>query len=117
LGVLSLALLPAEHVHVAHEHDGYHADVVHRHFAPHHAAGSASLADYDDPDVHWLSSWFTAPQPAPLPASVDFVEAELSLLLPPQLTCERSVRIDDVSVHDPPPVTPSGLRAPPSFSV
>jgi hypothetical protein len=117
LGVLSLAVLPAEHLHMTHEHDGHHAEVVHRHFAPHHPLGEPSLADFDDHDVHWLSSWFTSPPRTDQQVSLQQLATQPPLFLLPQLTHERTVRIDDVSVHDPPPVTPCGLRAPPSLAL
>ena len=113
-GLLSLALLPAEHVHVVHEHDGHHSEMVHRHFAPHDGAGSRSLADDDDSDVHWLSSWFTSPQRPQHGVVLQQLSSGPQNLVPLKATGERTVRIDDVSVHDPPSTAPLALRAPPT---
>jgi hypothetical protein len=37
MSVLGLAALPTEHLHAAAIRDGHQAEIVHRHFEPHHA--------------------------------------------------------------------------------
>jgi hypothetical protein len=116
-GVLSLAVLPAEHVHVAQVRDGHHAGVVHRHYEPHHAAGRDTNFTDDDHDIHWLDSSFTSPQPTPHQPPIHQLLNERPQLQAPEATCRRTARLDSVSVHDPPPLTPSGLRAPPPAAI
>ena len=61
LAVLSLAVLPPEHLHLTRTHDGHHSDVVHRHYSPHLPADAmTSIGDHDDQPV-WLDAPFTTP--------------------------------------------------------
>jgi len=113
--LLASGFLPAEHVHVARDHDGHHSDVVHRHFEPHHQPGPQAAIDdeEDDHDVQWLITSFTSPETArqAAPAS-QLIEHDVSIS-PPEVTSHARVQPLFVSVHDPPWATASGLRAPP----
>jgi hypothetical protein len=115
LAVVSLVLLPPEHVHTTRIHDGHHSDLVHRHFEGHRSdAAKQSFDDDDDQVVQWLDSRFTSPRPASHthPPVTPFLTTVPPLLLP-QPTSRRILTAIDVSVHDPPGIPSSGLRAPP----
>lgn len=114
LGVLGLALLPAEHVHARTGH-GHHTEVVHRHFQPHHTVGEAARFDDDDHDGEalYLTAVFTAPSIASVVhlTGALFV-APVPLLKPPQLS-GSALPSPDAPGHDPPGTSSHGLRAPP----
>src|SRR5712691_7671038 len=83
LGVLGLAWLPPEHVHITRTHGDHHADVVHRHFESHHPIGNEVRVGDDDDDVRWLDgSSFTYPKPAPHIYPVDQVLTEIPSITP-----------------------------------
>ena len=115
LGVLSLAVLPPEHVHLTRTHDGHHAPVVHRHYTAHQrdASVTASIGDHDGQPL-WLDEPFTASTRAVTP--VPPVQATLNQDRPAIGVLARldAVGFASVSVHDPPLRTSSGLRAPPA---
>lgn len=122
LGVLSLALLPPEHLHVTQTHDGHYSDVVHRHYTPHTphqlangtaSIGDHSIGDHDDQAV-WLDAPFTTSTKVVAPApSVDAVLNQGQLAAPLPLKRLDAVAFAALLVHDPPLTTPPGLRAPP----
>lgn len=116
-GLVGLALLPPEHVHLTEAPDGHHSDVVHRHYAPHHPIESHSNLDGQDHDIHWLDLAFTSPRSTPQQPLLNLVLSKCLQVLGPELTCDRAARVDDVSVHDPPPLGSFGLRAPPALSI
>jgi len=136
LGVLALALLPPEHVHVTQTDDGHHSDVTHRHFEPHHPGGAEvgvgreddrfephhqvaaeERVDHEDDQARWLDSPFIGPQSLSHVYRVDqFLHEDLPILEPQQAS-RRTQPFIHVSVHDPPSASSHGLRAPPSFSV
>jgi hypothetical protein len=117
LGVLALALLPPEHVHVTQTDDGHHSEVTHRHFEPHHQVAAEERVDHEDDQARWLDSPFIGPQPLSHVYRVDqFLHEDLPILEPQQAS-RRTQPFIHVSVHDPPSASSHGLRAPPSFSV
>jgi hypothetical protein len=119
IGVLGLLFLPAEHIHAGDAPDGHHAEVIHRHFDPHHspAQGVAFEHGDDHDDVQWLSLAFVNPHRIPhvYPAA-QVAHKLLSACLPP-LTFHGSVEDVFASAHDPPWQTHTGLRGPPSPSL
>ena len=115
-GVLGLGLLPSEHVHVTRTPDGHHSDVIHRHFESHHPIETEASIGHGDDDVHWLESSFTSPTPPPHAYPVTQLLNERLQAPPPQPAYEWTIRAVRVSVHDPPWMSASGLRAPPSLS-
>ena len=64
LGVIGLALLPPEHVHLAADHYDVRAEVVHRHFQPHHPVAPQIHVENLDEDATYLNSAFTIPAQA-----------------------------------------------------
>ena len=118
LAVLALALLPPEHVHSAEPHDGHHANVVHRHFEPHHRSEAQPSVDHadDDHEVQWLTTSFTSYRTvAPIGADSAVVGQTEATLHPPS-TRSAILPALFVSVHDPPWATACGPRAPPLLS-
>ena len=115
LGVVGLALLPPEHVHHAADHD-HDAEVVHRHFEPHHAARPQVHVENPDEDATYLSSVFTLPDTDSLsrPALV-FTAATLPAITAPVFTPWHFEK-RDLRVHDPPWARALSLRGPPSLS-
>ena len=116
LGVLTLAVLPAEHLHVAGTEDGHHADVIHRHWEVHRPAGAEThVAHEDDHATLWLDSPFTDPEVV----SRIYPDAQglfFDLPVPrPQQASRFTTPFVRVSVHDPPGNTSHGLRGPPSL--
>src|SRR5262245_2436134 len=112
-GVLVFGLLPTEHVHITSTADGRHSDVIHRHYESHHPIGTGSEVGDNDDDVHWLDASFTAPRRL-LPAAPRFLLAAIAFdIRVPPVAPERSSRPVRPSVHDPPWLAASGLRAPP----
>ena len=118
LGVLGLALLPPEHLHVARAADGLDSDLIHRHFEPHHPVGAESnIGHFENDEALWLDSPFTGPTAA---LQVYPVTQSLTEDLPvpqPQQTWRSGLPFAHVSVHDPPSATSHGLRAPPFLFV
>lgn len=119
LSILSLAFLPPEHLHITRTHHGHHSDVIHRHYTPHHSAAShkASVGDEDADQPRWLDSSFINVNPATQSHPIDRC---LHLEIPstrPRVTWLGSIGVDHPSIHDPPPKTSPGLRAPPSLPV
>ena len=131
LGLGSLPMAPAEHVHEATGHDGHHKAVAHRHTAPHavHAAhhddvgarGRADEADqgratppaFDDDDsvVVTLDPVFVGSRPfaAPPPALV-----VTRVVVPPDARgLGRPAPFVERLIHGP-PRAPTFLRGPPS---
>jgi hypothetical protein len=118
-GVLGLLFLPAEHVHAGDVQDGHHAEVIHRHFDPHHspAHGVAFEHGGDNDDVQWLSVSFAKPHRIPhVYRAAQLVQNLFSACQPP-LTFHGSIENVRASAHDPPWQAQNGLRGPPSFSL
>ena len=115
LGVLGLAVLPPEHVHLAADHDHLRAEVVHRHFDPHHAVAPQTHVENPDDDPTYLSSAFTIPVHAsgvgPGDASILVVEPEDTA---PAFTPWHATR-RDLRAHDPPWGRAHSLRGPPQL--
>lgn len=117
LGVLSLASLPPEHLHVTRTHDGHHSDVIHRHYASHQpAAGKTAGVSDDDGQPRWLDSPFIGASPAAQIDPIDQLLHQDRPAVPARLTGVGSVAPTHPSIHGPPLEAPSGLRAPPAFS-
>jgi ABC-type Zn2+ transport system substrate-binding protein/surface adhesin len=122
-GLLGLPLLPPEHVHVTESESGEHSEIVHRHFESHHPGHVEHDADHHDHEFDhqdeaalWIDAPFVARAPAFVPAFAAVVVQTLPVLQPqpfPRWTLE----FDHISVHDPPWVASTGLRAPPTFLV
>jgi hypothetical protein len=116
LGVLGLAFLPPEHVHRAADHDDHHrAEVVHRHFAPHHAAAPQTHVENPDDDATYLSSVFTVPADASAvgPDNSCLVASQPEDAAPGFTQWHRQAR--DLRAHDPPWACATGLRGPPQL--
>jgi ABC-type Zn2+ transport system substrate-binding protein/surface adhesin len=128
LGLLSLPLLPQEHVHVTESESGEHSEIVHRHFASHHPGHVEHEADHHDADRHdhefdhqdeaalWIDAPFVARAPASAPLFTPVVVQELPVLQPQPLP-RWTLEFEHISVHDPPWVASIGLRAPPASLV
>lgn len=117
LGVLSVALLPPEHVHFTRSDDGHHSDIIHRHFESHHPIAAEASVGHEDDDVLWLDeSSFTSPKLPPHIYPFDRFLYESLPVPPPQPASRWMPRAIHVSVHGPPWATPHGLRAPPLLS-
>ncbi len=109
LGMLTLALLPPEHLHAAGTEEDHHADVIHRHWEAHHPAAPA--VHEDDHATLWIDSPFTHPEVTSHVAPD--AQGAVSDLSRPRDASLHAWPIVRVSVHDPPGVTSNGLRAPP----
>ena len=114
LGVLTLAALPAEHLHAAEAADGHHEDVIHRHWEVHHPAGTEPPVTHEaDHATRWMDSPFTHPEVVS-PINPDAQGPSSNLLVSRPKDAPRhtlpSVRL---SVHDPPGIASNGLRGPP----
>ena len=113
MGLLPAA--PPEHMHEDHE-QGHTQVLVHRHLQPHaiaHAAGmarSGSIEDDDDHAVATLSTDFTIPSSVhlALPQPIGNVGEPLK-----ETRCQGCVAGVDNLIHGP-PLSPTGLRAPPA---
>ena len=115
--MLGLGLLPSEHVHVIQTQDGHHSDVIHRHFESHHPIETEASISHEDDDIQWLESSFTGPKPPSQAYPVNQLLNERLQVRPSEPTCEWTIRAVRVSVHDPPWMSASGLRAPPLLPV
>ncbi|MPZ20677.1 MAG: hypothetical protein GEV06_22620 [Luteitalea sp.] len=117
MGLFVLAWLPREHRHVTRTDDGRHSDVIHRHFEPHHPAGTHTSVSHEDHDTQWLDSPFTGPTLVSHVSPVNHLLYEdPPIPQPPQATRWAAASIH-VSVHDPPWASSHGPRAPPLLSV
>ena len=114
LGILGLALLPPEHVHLGEDHDDHvRPDVVHRHFTPHHQISIETHVEPTEDDATYIHDAFTVPAQASLaaPHTPPFVvlpqqEVVLGITQWQPTGC-------DLRVHDPPWACAQGLRGPP----
>ena len=125
LGLLGLPLLPQEHVHVTESKGGEHSEIVHRHFESHHPGHVEHDADHHDADHHdqevdhqdeaalWIDAPFVARAPASAPLFTPVVVQELPVLHPQPIP-RWTLEFEHISVHDPPWVASTGLRAPPT---
>jgi hypothetical protein len=116
LGVLGLALLPAEHLHTVRTEDGRHPDVVHRHLAPHAQPGSRTRVgddDHHDEAVWIVSSFITPASAAHVYPVADLPAEDLPVARPTQADRGRTPSVP-ASGHDPPWARSYGLRAPPT---
>jgi hypothetical protein len=123
LGLLCLPLLPPEHMHVSESEEHGHSEVVHRHFEPHHPievshpAGRAPEFDHQDEEAAlWLDAPYLGPASIQVPPAHDVVVGELPRLEPRRLS-RWTLTFKHNSVHDPPWIASTGLRAPPTFLV
>jgi hypothetical protein len=115
LGVLSLAVLPPQHLHVSRTDDGHHRDFIHRHFEPHHPITHETTFDDEDHDPQWLDSSFTTPKPAPEVFPLRPSAAVALVVIPSPIAPWCALRAEHAPVHGPPGTTPQALRAPPAF--
>jgi hypothetical protein len=114
-GLLGATLLPSEHIHSIHAHDGHHSELVHRHYES-HPAETRPVLDHGDEDITWLAVSFIKPQsPAQIVPTLHVFENPVPVLLPEPIV-NRVIRTVRVSAHDPPWIPSSGLRAPPTIS-
>lgn len=114
VSIASLLVLPTEHLHRTEMHDGHHASVIHRHFAPHHDTSEhTNRLGYGDDDPEWLDSPFLRTNVTPRLQAPDVRLGE-RFVVPPPASPIRGHAVDDApqSFRDP-PLTPSGLRGPP----
>ena len=117
LSVLGLAALPPEHLHARPAHDGRRSDLVHRHFAAHHAADRGLHVEGDDSAPRWLDSSYVSGERV---SAVHRSDASVGLVVPtpaPRAASATTARPESMSVHDPPPGASFGLRAPPFLSL
>jgi len=108
-----MPMLPPEHVHVTESEHG-HSEIIHRHFESHHHAAHAPEFDHQDEDAAlWVDTPFVNVAAIPIPTADRTVVQELPELQPRPLP-RWTLEFDHISVHDPPWVSPTGLRAPPT---
>jgi len=119
-GLLGLPLLPPEHVHVTESESGEHSEIVHRHFESHHPAHVDHEIDrlhrefdHQDEAALWIDAPFVAPTIPFVPSFTPVVVQELPELHPQPLS-RWTLEFEHISVHDPPWVASTGLRAPPT---
>jgi len=114
LGVLTLAALPAEHLHAAEAADRHHEDVVHRHWDAHHSAGTEGPVAHDaGHGTLWIDSPFTHPEVVShINPDAQGAPSEL-LVSRPQDAGRPTLPFVRLSVHDPPGIASNGLRGPP----
>lgn len=114
LGIVSLPLLPSEHVHADAHHSDGHTSGIHRHFEPHHPGDAGTgVEHHEEGEARWLASVFITPEPPSLAdSSGQFVAGSIPILTSPQTSRGAPPPIQ-VSVHDPPWMLAHGLRAPP----
>jgi len=115
VAILAFGVLPPEHVHATEDRDGHHSEIIHRHLQPHHqSAPDTAVGHDDDDDAQWLITAFTASKTTAHPRpGVAAVALAVPLTLPDR-KFQGGVPALYVSVHDPPWVAASGLRAPPA---
>jgi len=115
-GLLGMPMLPPEHVHVTESEHG-HSEIIHRHFESHHHAAPEPEFDHQDEDAAlWVDTPFVNAAAIPIPTADRTVVQELPELQPRPLP-RWTLEFDHISVHDPPWVAPTGLRAPPASHV
>ena len=113
-GVIAVAWLPQEHMHLDRTADGHRTAIIHQHYEPHHPLETEVGHDDSADRIEWLSSSFTPPKPT---VSVHPIQPLLDVPVPePRL---RPVRQwtqgpPQVFIDDPPGTSTLGLRAPPS---
>ena len=116
LSLLGMPLLPPEHVHLTESEHG-HSEIIHRHFESHHHHAPLPEFDHQDEDAAlWVDTPFVSPGAIQIP-SVDRVVVQKLPLLEPRPLPRWTLEFDHISVHDPPWVAPTGLRAPPASHV
>lgn len=114
LGLLSLASLPPEHVHLrAHDDDHHQAEVVHRHLAPHLGGPREADLDHDGEVALYLAHAFVAAPPAPEPSPGVAILVSMTDGTSPPLPAAALTRLHR-RTHDPPWRAVSLLRGPPS---
>lgn len=119
LGLLGLPLLPQEHVHVTESESGEHSEIVHRHFESHHPGHVDHDADHHDQEFDhqdeaalWIDAPFVASAPVFIRSFARIVVQELPVPQPKPMP-RWTMEFEHISVHDPPWVAATGLRAPP----
>jgi hypothetical protein len=112
VGVLGLGVLPPEHVHFVADHDHEPAELVHRHFEPHHT--TSLQAHVESPEAAtYLSGVFIVPaQEAPIAPGAFVVVAVTPEPITRNCTHWRGSG-RDLRVHDPPWARCHPLRGPP----
>jgi hypothetical protein len=114
LGLLGLAVLPAEHIHAVQTDSGHRSDVVHRHVgAHHHTAPTDHTVDQDHHDeALWLDSSFVAPPSgSPVHPPLLYEDLWIAEALP---ILRRTLSTPPIAGHDPPWTRSLALRGPPS---
>jgi hypothetical protein len=124
LGLLSLGVLPVEHVHTIQTADSHHTEVAHRHFDPHHddhdepadADHDAAVSGLDDHDnAVWIVSSFTTPGTSSHICSFgDLLQQGSSIVEVPRTIIGMVPPDAPQSDHDPPWARSLGPRAPPA---
>ena len=97
-------------------HDHLRAEVVHRHFAPHHAAAPQTHVENPDDDSTYLSSAFHGSRRrilASAPTHSCLVASQPEATAPGFTQWHRQAR--DLRAHDPPWACATGLRGPPQL--
>lgn len=114
LGIIGLAVLPPEHVHLAADRDDHlRGEVVHRHFEPHHADFPQSHLENPDADAAYLSGAFTLPgQPSVVAPDGSSLVLEAADPAVPGFT-QWHGNARDLRAHDPPWARAHALRGPP----
>ena len=114
VGIAGASLLPAEHVHRTSDHDD-HPALIHRHKAPHmtHPEVSATL-DHDEDAPQWLDSPYVGVRSATFAPTLGILVNETPSATARDANTRRGVPVAHAPpIHDP-PLTTSGLRAPPA---
>jgi len=113
LAALGLAVLPPEHLHASPTDDGRRSDVVHRHLAGHHQAGPGTHVEGDDTAPRWLDSAYVGGDRVSTDGRVDAWVGVVRPTTAPRAARATTARPGSMSLHDPPPGTSFGRRAPP----
>src|SRR4030095_5888475 len=104
---------------VSHTHDGHHTELVHRHVEAHQPISAETRFDHDeDEEVAWLDhASFVSPRP--IQPQQPLIELPNERLEPARLERPRewAIRTVRMSVHAPPWIPATGLRAPPASLV
>jgi hypothetical protein len=114
LGIVGMAVLPPEHVHLGADHDDHvRPEVVHRHFAPHHQISIETHVEPPEADATYIHAAFTVPEQASLaaPDTPPFVVLPQAEVLVISTQWHQTGR--DLRDHDPPWARPHALRGPP----
>jgi hypothetical protein len=116
LGLVGLAVLPAEHIHAVQTDNGHRSDVVHRHVgAHHHTAPTDPAVDEDHHDeALWLGSSFVVPPSGSPVHPLSHLLYEVLWITDAPRIVRATLSTPPIAGHDPPWTRSLAPRAPPS---